>query len=137
MVFSLPNKTKTHREPGRNDYCLCLSGKKYKDCCLKKQQEADRANMQKCNEMWNKIKADADAAVERFKRDGDKAEWPENEVAAIAVLSGVPWEADTSRMGEGIVTVRLKHPVKMHIKDGKFGIAVYTETPDKPSPEPT
>ena len=32
------------KRPGRNDPCHCGSGKKYKNCCLKKDQEADRAN---------------------------------------------------------------------------------------------
>jgi len=27
---------------GRNDPCKCSSGKKYKKCCLPKEQEADR-----------------------------------------------------------------------------------------------
>ena len=32
------------KRPGRNDPCHCGSDKKYKNCCLKKDQEADRAN---------------------------------------------------------------------------------------------
>ena len=32
------------KRPGRNEPCHCGSGKKYKNCCLKKDQEADRAN---------------------------------------------------------------------------------------------
>ena len=32
------------KRPGRNDPCHCGSGKKYKNCCLKKDQEAARAN---------------------------------------------------------------------------------------------
>jgi hypothetical protein len=28
--------------PGRNDRCLCGSGKKYKQCCLAKDEAADR-----------------------------------------------------------------------------------------------
>jgi len=31
------------KRPGRNDPCHCGSGKKYKNCCLKKDQEGDRA----------------------------------------------------------------------------------------------
>ncbi len=31
-----------HR-PGRNDPCHCGSGKKYKHCCMDKDEEADRA----------------------------------------------------------------------------------------------
>lgn len=30
------------KRPGRNDPCHCGSGKKYKNCCLKKDQEKDR-----------------------------------------------------------------------------------------------
>ena len=30
--------------PGRNDPCHCGSGKKYKHCCLAKDEEADRAS---------------------------------------------------------------------------------------------
>ena len=31
------------RRPGRNEPCHCGSGKKYKNCCLVKDEEADRA----------------------------------------------------------------------------------------------
>ena len=31
------------KRPGRNDPCHCGSGKKYKNCCLKKDQEANRS----------------------------------------------------------------------------------------------
>ncbi|HAT83148.1 MAG TPA: SEC-C domain-containing protein, partial [Eubacterium sp.] len=30
------------KKPGRNDPCPCGSGKKYKNCCMKKDQEAQR-----------------------------------------------------------------------------------------------
>ena len=30
-------------KPGRNDPCTCGSGKKYKKCCLEKDQQAERA----------------------------------------------------------------------------------------------
>ena len=32
------------KKPGRNEPCPCGSGKKYKNCCMKKDQEAARAN---------------------------------------------------------------------------------------------
>jgi hypothetical protein len=31
------------KHPGRNEPCHCGSGKKYKHCCLAKDEEADRA----------------------------------------------------------------------------------------------
>jgi hypothetical protein len=31
------------KHPGRNEPCHCGSGKKYKHCCLEKDEEADRA----------------------------------------------------------------------------------------------
>lgn len=31
-----------HKRPGRNEPCHCGSGKKYKHCCLTKDEEADR-----------------------------------------------------------------------------------------------
>ena len=33
------------KRPGRNDPCHCGSGKKYKNCCMKKDQEEDRKSM--------------------------------------------------------------------------------------------
>jgi hypothetical protein len=33
-----------HPRPGRNEPCHCGSGKKYKHCCLAKDEEADRAS---------------------------------------------------------------------------------------------
>jgi len=33
----------TVKRPGRNEPCHCGSGKKYKHCCLEKDEEADRA----------------------------------------------------------------------------------------------
>ncbi len=33
------------KRPGRNEPCHCGSGKKYKNCCMKKDQEADRATI--------------------------------------------------------------------------------------------
>jgi hypothetical protein len=32
-----------HERPGRNEPCHCGSGKKYKHCCLAKDEEAERA----------------------------------------------------------------------------------------------
>ncbi len=33
----------TAKRPGRNEPCHCGSGRKYKHCCLEKDEEADRA----------------------------------------------------------------------------------------------
>ena len=33
---------RTTKKLGRNDPCPCGSGKKYKNCCMKKDQEAER-----------------------------------------------------------------------------------------------
>lgn len=38
------NNTKTKHKVGRNDLCYCGSGKKYKKCCMKKDQEELREN---------------------------------------------------------------------------------------------
>jgi hypothetical protein len=37
-------KPTTGRHPGRNDPCHCGSGRKYKHCCLPKDEEAARAS---------------------------------------------------------------------------------------------
>ena len=36
---------RTKLGPERNSICVCGSGKKYKKCCLKKQQEVERHEM--------------------------------------------------------------------------------------------
>lgn len=37
------NQAATTKRPGRNEPCHCGSGRKYKQCCLVKDEEADRA----------------------------------------------------------------------------------------------
>lgn len=37
------NQAAPTKRPGRNEPCHCGSGKKYKQCCLAKDEEADRA----------------------------------------------------------------------------------------------
>lgn len=39
--------TTDEQRPGRNDPCHCGSGKKYKQCCLAKDETADRAAHEK------------------------------------------------------------------------------------------
>jgi hypothetical protein len=39
------NKDEAHRKLERNDPCHCGSGKKYKNCCFVKDQEADAAEL--------------------------------------------------------------------------------------------
>ena len=42
---------RTTKKVGRNDPCPCGSGKKYKNCCMKKDQEAERAAIQALQEV--------------------------------------------------------------------------------------
>lgn len=39
------------KKVGRNDPCPCGSGKKYKNCCMKKDMEAEKAALQKMSEV--------------------------------------------------------------------------------------
>jgi len=52
--------------PGRNERCLCGSGKKYKRCCLAKDEAADRAAQAKA----------AKAATAKDSGDAKEAEAP-------------------------------------------------------------
>ena len=42
-----------NRNVGRNDLCPCLSGKKYKKCCLPKDQQEERETLVKANSAVN------------------------------------------------------------------------------------
>ena len=72
--------------PGRNDPCHCGSGKKYKNCCLDK----DEAKARKA-----RVKADADAA-EQAKAASDDA--PKTPPRAPKHATQQPWKgAQTPR----------------------------------------
>jgi tetratricopeptide (TPR) repeat protein len=63
-------------KPGRNDACLCGSGKKYKRCCLTKDEEAERARAAAPPPpVWHISDVAADI-VDRFApgHDGDDTE---------------------------------------------------------------
>ena len=51
------------KRPGRNEPCRCGSGKKYKQCCLVKDEEADRAaRAQQASEAQPSVPAEDDAS---------------------------------------------------------------------------
>jgi hypothetical protein len=78
----MPQKTPTSARPGRNQLCHCGSGRKYKHCCLEKD--------------------DAQAAAARAKAAAEAAT-PASEAAAPAPprapkhQTHQPWKATTSR----------------------------------------
>jgi hypothetical protein len=51
-------------KPGRNDPCPCGSGKKYKNCCLEKDEASRRAERQTSNAALN---AEVQSAYEEFR----------------------------------------------------------------------
>ena len=74
----------TPARPGRNEPCLCGSGRKYKQCCLPKDEALSAAA--------RKVSADVAAAIEM----------PANEVEAKAPRApkhqtAQPWRNTTSR----------------------------------------
>ena len=61
------------KTPGRNDLCPCQSGKKYKQCCLEKDEAAARVESEKAREAAAQAAADAppkDAPSEGKPRRG-------------------------------------------------------------------
>jgi predicted Zn-dependent protease len=56
-------------KPGRNDPCTCGSGKKYKKCCLEKDQQADRAALAEMAARTAAYEAKSKIKLERFKTD--------------------------------------------------------------------
>lgn len=73
-------KTPTSR-PGRNDVCHCGSGKKYKKCCLAKDEASDRAARDKAAAKAEKAAAAAAKADKDAGKDGEAAEAAESHVA--------------------------------------------------------
>ena len=68
--------------PGRNDACHCGSGRKYKQCCLGKDEAADRAARAKAAES-----APAPAAA-----DADTTATPPAQPAAPRQATHQPWK---------------------------------------------
>jgi len=133
-MIHFPQEQKTYREPGRNDKCLCGSGKKYKDCCLSKaKQEQDRIRVA-IEDMRKHVLADAKSAIEKAKRDGTADNFTENEKAALGILAGCEVVPDKSRMQEGIVSFHLKYPIAVIVKDGKIGVQEQRPRPEQKPP---
>jgi hypothetical protein len=70
----------TVTRPGRNDACHCGSGRKYKQCCLSKDEAADRAARAKAAESApapapEEASAAAQAAQPAAPRQGTKQPW--------------------------------------------------------------
>jgi tetratricopeptide (TPR) repeat protein len=56
-------------KPGRNDLCACGSGKKYKRCCLEKDQQAQHAAVAATAAKIAAYEAKSKEKLERFKAD--------------------------------------------------------------------
>jgi len=56
-------------KPGRNDPCTCGSGKKYKKCCLEKDQQAEHAAFAETAARTAAYAAKSKIKLERFKTD--------------------------------------------------------------------
>jgi hypothetical protein len=52
-----------NRHVGRNDLCPCFSGKKYKKCCLPKDQQEEREILVKANSAGNNDDGEAQAQL--------------------------------------------------------------------------
>src|SRR5258708_519912 len=55
-----------HANVGRNDPCHCGSGKKYKKCCMAKDEAAEHKNIE---ENWAKLSAEAKAEAEKQAKE--------------------------------------------------------------------
>ena len=55
---------------GRNDPCHCGSGKKYKKCCMAKDESAEHSALE---EQWAKSAADAKAQAEKKAKEAPPA----------------------------------------------------------------
>src|SRR5438309_120357 len=64
-------ETPKHPDLGRNDPCHCGSGKKYKKCCMAKDEAAERTVL---DEQW--AKASKDQAKEEEQTDKKTKETP-------------------------------------------------------------
>jgi tetratricopeptide (TPR) repeat protein len=67
-------------KPGRNDPCLCGSGKKYKNCCLAKDEASQRAERQASNAALN---AEVQRSYEEFEELMDRGERSDRVASAI------------------------------------------------------
>src|SRR5262245_11066789 len=59
-----------HADLGRNDPCHCGSGKKYKKCCLAKDETAERKVL---DAKWEKSTAEAKAEAEKAEKAAKEA----------------------------------------------------------------
>src|SRR5690242_391979 len=60
----------SHPDVGRNDPCHCGSGKKYKKCCMAKDEAAESKVLQ---ENWSKAEAAAKAEAEKQAKESKEA----------------------------------------------------------------
>jgi len=74
----------TETRPGRNEPCHCGSGRKYKVCCLRKDEAADAA-------------ARAKAAALAAETPAEPAAEPTTAARAAKPQTHQPWKATTSR----------------------------------------
>lgn len=78
----------TAKQPGRNDPCLCGSGKKFKKCCLPK-EEAVALDAHVKAEAEREARAEADRQRDRVIKAEMLASW----AAGAAVSDGAPLDA--------------------------------------------
>ena len=77
------------RKTGRNDSCPCGSGKKYKKCHLREDEEAERAWLSKVQEENQKAaEAEAEAEEKSGKKEGSGV--PRKEFAAADIKAHAP-----------------------------------------------
>ena len=62
--------------PGRNEPCSCGSGKKYKQCCLAKDEAADRAQRQEADKAAP-VEAPAEGDAEAAQRVAPRPKAPQ------------------------------------------------------------
>jgi hypothetical protein len=64
---------KSQSRPGRNEPCHCGSGKKYKHCCLAKDEAADAKAREKREKAERAAAEKAAKAAEKARQDGEEA----------------------------------------------------------------
>ena len=79
------------KRPGRNEPCHCGSGKKYKHCCLEKDEELDRAARLKA--------AEEAAAHAEAEEHPEHAEHAEHAARPPKRPPDQPWKAGVRRPG--------------------------------------
>jgi hypothetical protein len=96
--------TQTVARPGRNEPCRCGSGKKYKHCCLEKDDKkaaAARAKAAKAEQAPAASSEDAPAAAPAAKAPKPKTEQPWKVGGASSTRGFVPRSRTPRKVGGG------------------------------------